>query len=245
MCACSCRRNLLGASELIRLFSWPGGFPSHVNAETPGSIHEGECTVRTAHPTNALFRTQPTHLPSPLLTPFSGGELGYALAVAYGAVMDQPDLIVPCLVGDGEAETGVYIKICVVVFAASTLCSSSAPLDTGDVILLHPVGCLSPPLSSLTPVRKLETGPTAAAWHSTKFIDPGQDGAVLPIVHLNGCVFSLPLCVYVHKYEYGCMNACVVSFQGDPCMCVLAFLCMIVNFRACWVGIVVPLPRKG
>lgn len=105
----NCRRNLLGASELIRLFSWPGGFPSHVNAETPGSIHEG-------------------------------GELGYALAVAYGAVMDQPDLIVPCLVGDGEAETG----------------------------------------------------PTAAAWHSTKFIDPGQDGAVLPIVHLNGYKISEP-----------------------------------------------------
>lgn len=104
-----CRLSPDGAKELIRLFSWPTGFPSHVNAETPGSIHEG-------------------------------GELGYALSVAFGAVMDKPDLIVPCLVGDGEAETG----------------------------------------------------PTATAWHSTKFIDPAQDGAVLPILHLNGYKISEP-----------------------------------------------------
>lgn len=62
-----------------------------------------------------------------------GGELGYSLSTAFGAVMDNPDLIAVCLVGDGEAETG----------------------------------------------------PTATAWHSNKFLDPVQDGAVLPIVHLN------------------------------------------------------------
>jgi len=64
-----------GFDKFVRSFSWPGGFPSHVNAETPGAIHEG-------------------------------GELGYALAVSYGSVMDKPDLITVCVVGDGEAETG-------------------------------------------------------------------------------------------------------------------------------------------
>ncbi|CAE6412548.1 unnamed protein product [Rhizoctonia solani] len=64
-----------GFDRLIKAFSWPGGFPSHVNAETPGAIHEG-------------------------------GELGYALAVSYGSVMDKPDLITVCVVGDGESETG-------------------------------------------------------------------------------------------------------------------------------------------
>lgn len=64
-----------GFDKFVKAFSWPGGFPSHVNAETPGSIHEG-------------------------------GELGYALAVAYGSVMDYPDLITVAVVGDGEAETG-------------------------------------------------------------------------------------------------------------------------------------------
>ncbi|KAL2179700.1 XFP N-terminal domain-containing protein [Thermothelomyces heterothallicus CBS 202.75] len=68
-------RNAEGLRNLITRFSVPGGFPSHINAETPGSIHEG-------------------------------GELGYALAVSFGAVMDNPDLIVTCIVGDGEAETG-------------------------------------------------------------------------------------------------------------------------------------------
>ncbi|KAJ8102482.1 XFP N-terminal domain-containing protein [Lipomyces tetrasporus] len=68
-------RNKKGLKKLIRSFSWPGGFPSHVNAEVPGSIHEG-------------------------------GELGYSLAVAYGAVMDKPDLIATCVVGDGESESG-------------------------------------------------------------------------------------------------------------------------------------------
>ena len=65
----------VGLKNLIAGFSTPGGFPSHINAEVPGSIHEG-------------------------------GELGYALAVAFGAVMDKPELIVPVIIGDGEAETG-------------------------------------------------------------------------------------------------------------------------------------------
>lgn len=64
-----------GLHNLITRFSVPGGFPSHINAETPGAIHEG-------------------------------GELGYALSVSFGAAMDSPELIVPCLIGDGEAETG-------------------------------------------------------------------------------------------------------------------------------------------
>ena len=64
-----------GLRKLFRQFSFPGGIPSHVAPETPGSIHEG-------------------------------GELGYALAHAYGAAFDNPDLVVACVVGDGEAETG-------------------------------------------------------------------------------------------------------------------------------------------
>ncbi len=96
-----------GAYRLIRSFSWPGGFPSHLYPGMPGSIHEG-------------------------------GELGYALATAFGAAFDNPDLIVACIVGDGEAETG----------------------------------------------------PTATAWHSTKFLNPAHDGAVLPILHLNGYKIS-------------------------------------------------------
>lgn len=67
--------NKAGFDKFIKAFSWPGGFPSHINAETPGQIHEG-------------------------------GELGYALSVAYGAVMDNPDLIAVAVIGDGEAETG-------------------------------------------------------------------------------------------------------------------------------------------
>src|SRR5438093_1242615 len=92
-----------GMQRLFKQFSFPGGIPSHVAPETPGSIHEG-------------------------------GELGYALSHAYGAAFDNPDLIVACVVGDGEAETG--------------------PLATG--------------------------------WHSNKFLNPARDGAVLPILHLNG-----------------------------------------------------------
>lgn len=68
-------RNKEGLHKLITKFSTPSGFPSHINAETPGAIHEG-------------------------------GELGYALSVAYGAVMDKPDLVVACVVGDGESESG-------------------------------------------------------------------------------------------------------------------------------------------
>ncbi|HEX6472158.1 MAG TPA: phosphoketolase family protein [Streptosporangiaceae bacterium] len=98
-----------GMEQLFRQFSFPGGVPSHVAPETPGSIHEG-------------------------------GELGYSLAHAFGAVLDNPDLIVACIVGDGEAETG----------------------------------------------------PLATSWHSTKFIDPAQDGAVLPILHLNGYKIANP-----------------------------------------------------
>jgi xylulose-5-phosphate/fructose-6-phosphate phosphoketolase len=98
-----------GLRRLFRQFSFPGGIPSHVAPETPGSIHEG-------------------------------GELGYALVHAYGAVLDNPDLVVACVVGDGEAETG----------------------------------------------------PLAASWHSNKFIDPGKDGAVLPVLHLNGWKIANP-----------------------------------------------------
>jgi len=98
-----------GLRKLFRQFSFPGGIPSHVAPETPGSIHEG-------------------------------GELGYALSHAYGAAFDNPDLLVCCVVGDGEAETG--------------------PLATG--------------------------------WHSNKFLDPAVDGAVLPILHLNGYKIANP-----------------------------------------------------
>ncbi len=102
-------RDMEGLRRLFRQFSFPGGIPSHVAPETPGSIHEG-------------------------------GELGYALSHAYGAAFDNPDLLVCCVVGDGEAETG--------------------PLATG--------------------------------WHSNKFLDPRIDGAVLPILHLNGYKIANP-----------------------------------------------------
>jgi xylulose-5-phosphate/fructose-6-phosphate phosphoketolase len=98
-----------GLRRLFRQFSFPGGVPSHVAPETPGSIHEG-------------------------------GELGYALVHAYGAVFDNPDLLALCVVGDGEAETG----------------------------------------------------PLAAGWHSNKFINPVRDGAVLPVLHLNGYKIANP-----------------------------------------------------
>src|SRR5690349_1680377 len=98
-----------GMKRLFKQFSFPGGIPSHVAPETPGSINEG-------------------------------GELGYSLAHAYGAVFDNPDLIAACVVGDGEAETG----------------------------------------------------PLATAWHSNKFLNPARDGAVLPILHLNGYKISNP-----------------------------------------------------
>ncbi|GAA1913535.1 phosphoketolase family protein [Streptomyces durmitorensis] len=102
-------RDEVGMGRLFRQFSFPGGVPSHVAPETPGSIHEG-------------------------------GELGYALSHAYGAALDNPDLLVGCVIGDGEAETG----------------------------------------------------PLAASWHSNKFLDPVHDGAVLPILHLNGYKIANP-----------------------------------------------------
>ena len=98
-----------GIKKLFKQFSFPGGIPSHVAPETPGSINEG-------------------------------GELGYSLVHAYGAVFDNPDLLVACVVGDGEAETGAI----------------------------------------------------AASWHSNKFLNPVHDGAVLPILHLNGYKIANP-----------------------------------------------------
>src|SRR3954454_7434189 len=102
-------RDEVGLRRLFRQFSFPGGVPSHVAPETPGSIHEG-------------------------------GELGYARAQPYRAALDNPDLLVCCVVGDGEAETG----------------------------------------------------PLATSWHSNKFLDPVTDGAVLPILHLNGYKIANP-----------------------------------------------------
>ncbi len=98
-----------GLRRLFRQFSFPGGIPSHVAPETPGSIHEG-------------------------------GELGYALAHAFGAAFDNPELVVACVVGDGEAETG----------------------------------------------------PLATSWHGNKFLNPRTDGAVLPVLHLNGYKIANP-----------------------------------------------------
>ena len=102
-------RSVDGMRRLFRQFSFPGGIPSHVAPETPGSIHEG-------------------------------GELGYALSHAYGAAFDNPGLLVAAVVGDGEAESG----------------------------------------------------PLATSWHSNKFINPLQDGVVLPILHLNGYKIANP-----------------------------------------------------
>ena len=98
-----------GMKRLFKQFSFPGGIPSHVAPETPGSIHEG-------------------------------GELGYALLHAYGATYDNPDLWVCCVIGDGEAETG----------------------------------------------------PLATSWHSNKFMNPARDGAVIPVLHLNGYKIAGP-----------------------------------------------------
>lgn len=102
-------QNTEGLKKLFRQFSFPGGIPSHVAPETPGSIHEG-------------------------------GELGYSLSHAFGAAFDNPNLIVAAVVGDGEAETG----------------------------------------------------PLATSWHSNKFLNPATDGAVLPILHLNGYKIASP-----------------------------------------------------
>ena len=102
-------RDVAGLQRLFKQFSFPGGIPSHVAPETPGSIHEG-------------------------------GELGYSLLHAFGAVFDNPDLFVCCAIGDGEAETGAL----------------------------------------------------SASWHSNKFLNPARDGAVIPILHLNGYKIAGP-----------------------------------------------------
>ena len=105
-----------GMQRLFKQFSFPGGIPSHVAPEVPGSIHEG-------------------------------GELGYAMSHAFGAAFDNPDLIVACIIGDGEAETG----------------------------------------------------PLATSWHSNKFLNPARDGAVLPILHLNGYKIANPTRPGAHR----------------------------------------------
>ena len=120
-----------GLRRLFRQFSFPGGIPSHVAPETPGSIHEG-------------------------------GELGYALAHAYGAAFDNPDLIVCCVVGDGEAETG----------------------------------------------------PLATSWHSNKFTNPARDGAVLPVLHLNGYKIANP--TVLARIPEDELRALMVGYGYEP-----------------------------
>jgi len=130
-------QNEEGMKRLFTQFSFPGGIPSHVAPETPGSINEG-------------------------------GELGYSLLHAYGAVFDNPDLIACCVVGDGEAETG----------------------------------------------------PLATSWHSNKFLNPVHDGAVLPILHLNGYKIANPtvLARISHEELTGLLNGYgydVYFVEGD------------------------------
>ncbi|WP_285101106.1 phosphoketolase family protein [Promicromonospora sp. MEB111] len=120
-----------GVRRLFRQFSFPGGIPSHVAPETPGSIHEG-------------------------------GELGYALSHAYGAVFDNPDLLVAAVVGDGEAETG----------------------------------------------------PLATSWHSNKFVNPAQDGVVLPILHLNGYKIANP--TVLARISHRELNDLMVGYGHKP-----------------------------
>ncbi len=120
-----------GMGKLFKQFSFPGGIPSHVAPETPGSIHEG-------------------------------GELGYALSHAYGAAFDNPDLIVACVVGDGEAETG----------------------------------------------------PLATSWHSNKFLNPVNDGAVLPILHLNGYKIANP--TILARLSHAELNSLFVGYGYHP-----------------------------
>jgi len=120
-----------GMRQLFRQFSFPGGIPSHVAPETPGSIHEG-------------------------------GELGYALLHAYGAAFDNPDLLVCCVVGDGEAETG----------------------------------------------------PLATSWHSNKFLDAACDGAVLPILHLNGYKIANP--TVLARIPYDELRALLAGYGHSP-----------------------------
>ena len=120
-----------GLRKLFRQFSFPGGIPSHVSPELPGSFHEG-------------------------------GELGYSLSHAFGAAFDYPDLIVTCVVGDGEAETG----------------------------------------------------PLATSWHSNKFLNPARDGAVLPILHLNGYKIANPAVLARIPEEE--LSALLVGYGYEP-----------------------------
>src|SRR3989344_6127328 len=124
-------RDATGMKNFFRQFSFPGGVPSHIAPETPGSIHEG-------------------------------GELGYALAHAYGAAFDNPNLVVACVVGDGEAETG----------------------------------------------------PLAASWHSNKFLNPARDGAVLPILHLNGYKIANP--TVLSRISEDELSALMYGYGYDP-----------------------------
>ena len=134
-------RDEAGLQKLFRQFSFPGGIPSHVSPECPGSIHEG-------------------------------GELGYSLSHSFGAVFDNPELIVACVVGDGEAETG----------------------------------------------------PLATAWHSNKFLDPVTDGAVLPILHLNGYKIANPTVLAritreeLEQFLRGCGWAPLFVEGSDPAL---------------------------
>ncbi len=120
-----------GLKKLFKQFSFPGGIPSHVAPETPGSIHEG-------------------------------GELGYSVAHAFGAVFDNPGLIAACVVGDGEAETG----------------------------------------------------PLATAWHSNKFLNPITDGAVLPVLHLNGYKIANPTLLARISHEE--LNSLFLGYGYQP-----------------------------
>ena len=124
-------RDERGLGRLFRQFSFPGGIPSHVAPETPGSIHEG-------------------------------GELGYSLVHAYGAAFDNPDLLVACVIGDGEAETG----------------------------------------------------PLAGSWHSNKFLNPVRDGAVLPILHLNGYKIANP--TVLARIPHDELEALLHGFGHEP-----------------------------
>jgi xylulose-5-phosphate/fructose-6-phosphate phosphoketolase len=124
-------RDAVGMEHLFRQFSFPGGVPSHVSPETPGSIHEG-------------------------------GELGYSLSHAHGAAFDNPGLIVACVVGDGEAETG----------------------------------------------------PLATSWHSSRFLNPAQDGAVLPILHLNGYKIANP--AVLARIPDGELDALLRGYGYEP-----------------------------
>jgi xylulose-5-phosphate/fructose-6-phosphate phosphoketolase len=124
-------QDVVGLKKLFTQFSFPGGIPSHVSPECPGSIHEG-------------------------------GELGYSLSHAFGAVFDNPDLIAACVIGDGEAETG----------------------------------------------------PLATAWHSNKFLNPITDGAVLPILHLNGYKIANP--AVLARIEHEELNQLLCGYGWTP-----------------------------